>query len=220
MKQAVQKVARVPAVECRDPDRLAEAEGHELPDVVVTSRAVDLVDHDHDGQVEPSQQSSNAVILLGDAGGGVHHHQHRVGCLHRPLALGGDLPIEGALATESTVATENTVLQDGARWHPPSSVDEEERPAQPFGDELLAIPGHPGALLDDRLAAPDDAVEEGGFAHVGATHHGDDGQVHEASRARRRESPSVGTISTGRGSSEGSTPSRNRPPLRQTSGSR
>ena len=113
--------------------------------------------------------------------------------------------------------------------------DEAELAALPLGRDLLAVTGAAGLLLHDRLTATDDAVEEGGLADVGTAHDGNDREVdhlggvgrrvgvgggHRSSRAALRAMPSVATTSTGRGSSSGVEPSRNRPCDRQTSGSR
>ena len=80
-------------------------------------------------------------------------------------------------------------------------------PAGPVGVDDLAVAGDARPLLDDRLPAADDAVDERRLAHVGAADDGDDGRwliatarVAAASRGR------VGTTSTGWGRSSGRVP--------------
>ena len=57
---------------------------------------------------------------------------------------------------------------------PATGVDDDELAAVPLGVELLAIARDAGLLLDDRVAPPDKAVDEGGLAHVRAADDRDD----------------------------------------------
>jgi hypothetical protein len=59
---------------------------------------------------------------------------------------------------------------------PPTGVDEGEAPPDPLGVVGDPVAGHPGDVLDDRLAPADDAVDEGRLADVGPADHGDDRQ--------------------------------------------
>jgi hypothetical protein len=82
-------------------------------------------------------------------------HDH-VGGLHGDFRLGGDGG--GAVAGVGL---------------PAAGVDDGEAAAVPLGVVGDAVAGHAGHVLDDRLAAADDAVDQGGFAYVGAADDGD-----------------------------------------------
>ena len=56
-------------------------------------------------------------------------------------------------------------------------VDDGEDAVAPAALAVEAIAGDAGLVLDDRDPAPDQAVEQGRFAHVGSTHQGDDGKL-------------------------------------------
>ena len=55
-----------------------------------------------------------------------------------------------------------------------SRVDEGEGVGSPFGEVIVAVARTACFWGGDRLGAADHAVEEGGFADVGATYDGDD----------------------------------------------
>ena len=59
---------------------------------------------------------------------------------------------------------------------PAPGVHHGELPPGPIGLQDFAVTRHPGALLHDRLAPADDAVDERRFAHVRPADDGDDGQ--------------------------------------------
>ena len=61
--------------------------------------------------------------------------------------------------------------------HPPVSTRVNRRPPHSASTSLRSRVT-PGLLLDDRLPPPDDAVEQGRLADVGAADDGDDGQGH------------------------------------------
>ena len=116
--------------------RLAEAEGHGLPDQRLAAGVVDLVgDEQHLAGGERAHDLGDAGVLLGDAGDGVDDEQHGVGLADGLLALAADLRVEV-----------------GAAGHPAAGVDEPERHALPLGLDLLAVAGDAGLLLDDRDA--------------------------------------------------------------------
>ena len=72
-----------------------------------------------------------------------------------------------------------------AAGQPAAGVDQQEGAALPLGLDLLAVAGDAGLLLDDGLAAADDAVQQRRLADVGAADDGDDGQVIGASVSAR-----------------------------------
>ncbi len=57
-----------------------------------------------------------------------------------------------------------------------AGVDDHEPPAVPLGVAVQPVTRRPGAVLDDRRARPDDAVEQRGLADVGPAHDGHDRQ--------------------------------------------
>ena len=213
----VEQLTGSPTVQGTHHPRVAETETGEVPGVGLAARGVDLVGHEHDRRPGPAQVGSHRLVLVGHTDRHVHHEQHQVGHPDGPLGLGADLSLEPVGAAQ-----------------PASCVDESERTTVPLGDELLAITGDARSFLHDRDPLADDAVDERGLADVGPAHHGHHrpglelgthrgvGPAHgcSRSRARRRERPSVGTISTGRGRSAGTAPSRKRPCERHTSGRR
>ena len=55
----------------------------------------------------------------------------------------------------------------------PAGVDQPEPPAVPLCGREMTVAGDAGLRVDDRLAPPDDAIEQGRLADVGATDDGD-----------------------------------------------
>ena len=202
--QRVEEIAGALAVQRTHRERLAETQPHELPDGGLVRGVVDLVGDHEDRRIEPTKEQRHPFVLGRDADGRIDDEQDDFGLLHCLFGLLGNLVVERI-----------------AIGHPAARVEEGEVIAEPFGINRLAVARDAGALFDDRLAAPDDAVHHRGFAHVGTTDNGDDRQAHAVdSRARRRAAPSVEMTSTGRGRSETLMPSRKTPRLKQTSGRR
>ena len=202
----VEEVAGPPAVQRGDGMGLPDAEGEELPTIVLTLVVVGLVHPEQHGLPGAAQPGGDRVVVLGDPDAGVDEEDDQVGAPHGLLHLPADLLVEVA-----------------ARRQPTPGVDEQEGDAEPLGLDDLAVPGDAWVVLDDGDALADGPVDEGGLPDVGPAHDGDDRRLHHRPvpvRARRRAMPSVGTTSTGRGRSAGVVPSRKRPSDRQTSGSR
>ncbi len=125
------------------------------------------------GMSRAPQEGGHLLVLLGDADRDVHDHDHGVGVLDGPHALAADLGVETLVGGDEA-----------------AGVHDHEGPAPPLGVDGLAVAGDPGPLLDDGLAAADDAVEEGRLAHVGPSDDGDHRRAHQAatgSRAARRD---------------------------------
>ena len=213
-EQLVEQVAGTSAVQGADRLRLAEAQRQELPPVVLAAVVVGLVGHQDDGCLETTQPVGHRLVVLSEPHRGIDDEQHDVGLLDGGLHLAADLLVELVAAGQ-----------------PPAGVDEHERHAQPLGLHLLAVASDPGTILHDGHLPTHDAIEQGALPHVGATDDDDCWQTHDtlsrtatlaswALRARRKAMPSVGTTSTTRGSSATVVPSRKRPSLRHTSGSR
>ena len=175
-----------------------------LPDRGLVVGVVHLVgDQQHRASQRRAAASATRASSSVDPDGGVDHEQHDVGLARWPVRL--------------------CRLTFSSRSSPPGIHRRCRRAmngaALPLGLDLLAVAGDARALLDDRLAAPDDAVHQRRLADVGPADDGDDREV--AVRlvgpgrcrraAPRSATPSVATISTGRGRSSGAVPSRNRP---------
>ena len=125
---------------------------------------VDLVGGQHDRLAGLAQDLDDGLVDVGDADGRVDHEQHGVGERHRDLGLGGD-----------------PLGQPAGVGVPAAGVDDGEGAAVPDGVVRDPVAGHAGDVLDDGLAAADDAVDQGRLADVGAA---DDGQ--HGHRAGRR----------------------------------
>ena len=146
----VQQVAGAATVESGDGEGIAQPEPEEGPDQRLAAGVVDLVGHDEHRGGPPTDQPGHLVVVVGGAHGGVDDQQDHVGLVERRLALGRHLGIEVVAALG-----------------PPAGVDQHEAPSGPGGLGLVAVAGDAGALLDDRLASADDAVEQRRLAHVG-----------------------------------------------------
>ncbi len=134
-----------------------EAEGHGVPGVGVALGRVDLVDHHPHRPPRPLEHPGHGQVLVDESHGHVHHQQDHVGLGDGPFGLGADLGVERVVGGQ-----------------PAAGVDHGEGPPAPLGVELLAVPGHPGPLLDHRGPPAHDAVDQGGLAHIGTA--GDDHQ--------------------------------------------
>src|SRR6185295_7574068 len=58
----------------------------------------------------------------------------------------------------------------------PRGIDHAKFEAREIGLALAAVARDAGAVVDERDALPDEAVEERGFADIGPAHKGDDGK--------------------------------------------
>ena len=132
---------------------------HRAVGVGLAARAVDLVGAEHDGLAGPAQQLDDGLVGVGGADRGVHDEDDRVGGLDRVLGLGGD----------GGVDAEDVLL-------PAAGVDDLEAAACPLGLVGDAVAGDAGLVLDDGLAAADDAVHQGRLADIRAADDGEDGQ--------------------------------------------
>ena len=138
----------------------AEAEGEELPPLVLAPIVVRLVGDDDDVMAAAAQPAGDRLVLVGHAHRRVDDEQHDVGPPHGRLDLPADLGVEVA-----------------ATRHPTAGVDDPERDAEPLGLELLAVTGDAGTVLDDGRLLTDDPVEQRALADVGPAHDGDDRKV-------------------------------------------
>ena len=105
-----------------------------------------------------SQDLHHGLVGVGDPDVGVDHEQHRVGQADGDLGLQRDL------------------LGQPARFGVPTAgVDDREPAAVPLGVVRHPVARYSRDVLDDRLAAAEDAVDERRLADVGAPHDREDG---------------------------------------------
>ena len=83
----VEQVAGPPPVQGADRERIAEAEGDELPGGGLPVGVVDLVDHEAHRRPGPPDDLGRGQVLLGHARRDVDHHEHDVGLGQGALGL-------------------------------------------------------------------------------------------------------------------------------------
>ena len=159
VEDGVEDVATPPAVQGGDGPGLAEPEVPEGGGVGLGALVVDLVGDEHDRLARPAQQLDDGLVVVGGADGGVDDEHHDVGEVDGDLGLLGDPQVDA-----------------GGVDLPAAGVDEGEPATGPLAVVGHAVAGHAGDVLDDGLAAAEDAVDQGGLADVRAADHGDDGQ--------------------------------------------
>src|SRR5690606_11251439 len=159
LEDLVQHVAGAAAVQGGHRVGLAEAEGPQVGGVGLAARAVHLVGAQHDRLARLAQQPDDGLVGVGGADLGDHHEHHGVRGLDGVLRLSGD----------GGVDAEDVLL-------PAAGVDDLEAAAGPLGLVGDPVPGDTGLVLDDGLAAADDAVHEGRLADIGAANDGEYGE--------------------------------------------
>ena len=148
--------------------RLPQPEVPQAVGLGLGALVVDLVGGQHDRLAGLAQDLDDRLVGVGDADGRVDHEQHRVGQGDRDLGLGAD-----RLGQAAGVGV------------PAAGVDDGEGAAVPVGVVGDPVAGHAGDVLDDRLAAADDPVDQRGLADVGPTDDGEDRDGPVGSSARR-----------------------------------
>ena len=163
LDQGFVELAQALAVLGRDRHRLAQAERPGLGGAGIAGLAFGLVDHQAQRLVMAAQPVGEMTVQRRQPGAGVGHHQHQIRLAQHGLGAGLHAGFE-ALGVG--------VLQ--AR-----GVDHAElRRAQPAG-ALAPVARDPRAVVDQGRPAPDEAVEQGRFAHIGAADNGN-GDCHGA----------------------------------------
>ena len=159
LEHLVEDVGAAAAVQGGDGPRVAEAERVELGDVAELHRRVDLVGHEDHRHLRALQLAGHDLVGLGDADLGVDHDDDDVGGGHRTLGLAGDGGVDA--------------LDVGV---PATGVLHPEAAPGPLGQVLHAVAGDAGGVLDDGLTPAEEAVDQGGLAHVRPAHHRDGAQ--------------------------------------------
>ncbi len=159
LEHGVERVAAAAAVHGRDRPRLTEPEAPERGRVGLAALVVDLVGDEDDGLARAAQQLDDGLVVVGGADRGVDDEHDDVGEVDGDLGLLGDPEVDA-----------------GGVGLPAAGVDDGEAAAGPLALVGDAVAGHAGHVLDDGLAAAQDAVDEARLADVGSADHGHDGQ--------------------------------------------
>ena len=159
-QDGVQQVTAAPAVQGRHRVRLAEPEVPHRGRLGLGALVVDLVGGQHHRLLAAPQHLDHRLVDVLGADGGVDHEEHGVGGGDGQLGLLGDLGGH-ALARRAP----------SRRCRPRTNCA-----AVPVRVVGHPVPGHPGHVLDDGLAAADDPVDQGRLADVGTADDGDDGR--------------------------------------------
>ena len=118
---------------------------------------VDLVDDQNEGAPAGAEHVGQFAVEGREAGAAIHDKEQEIGAGDRRLCR--DMGRFGKVGIGS--------VADAAR------IDDLKGNGARLADPGKAIAGHARLIVDDRDAAAHQAVEEGGFAHVGAADNGD-----------------------------------------------
>jgi len=132
----VEQIADAQALRGGHGDGVAEAERVKFRGQRLICRGVDLVGRHHDRERPPAQQIRHLTVAGPESGSGIDHEHHHRRVSQRRTRLGLDLAGELVAVVEVNAAR----------------VDQRQGPPVPVRLELLAVPGDPCALVDDRLA--------------------------------------------------------------------
>ena len=148
-----------------------EAQAVELgQQLVFLFQAVHLVDHAKGGQAHAADVGRQIFVQGQQAVTAVHHEGHGTGVLHGRLGLAQDVGLEAADAFGAFGDHGMGIQGDAAGIH-----DAEIRMALAADHTFHAVAGHAGTVMGDGAVAADQAVEQSGLAHVGASHQNDAG---------------------------------------------
>jgi hypothetical protein len=141
----------------RERDRLAEAEAPGLGDAGGAGLSLGLVGGEDHLARAPAQDVGEDLVRRRHARTRVDQEEAGVGLRHRAL---------GQPTHAARQALVGGILQPGGVEH-----REAERADPPLA--LAQVAGDAGLIVDEREAPADEAVEQGGLAHVGAPHDGE-----------------------------------------------
>ncbi|MNI57893.1 hypothetical protein D3C73_1129800 [compost metagenome] len=141
----------------RDRHRFAEAQAVRLAHAAAALAAFGLVGQQDDGLVHLAQAVSEDAVQRGHAFARVHHEQDQVRVVDRRLGL---------LAHPGFQALVSDVLI-------PRRVDQGQIHVADHAVGVAAVAGHAGAIVDQRQALADEAIEQCRLAHIGAADDGD-----------------------------------------------
>ena len=153
----VQEVAGAVAVDRGDRDRVAEPEAVELERLRLGAGLIDLVRDQEDRLARAAQDRGQLLVAGRDARPRVDDEEDEVGLGDRAARLLGDL-----LRQRRRVGHVHA-----------AGVHEQEAPARPLADELLAVACDARGLVHDCLTGAGQAVDERRLAHVREPDDGD-----------------------------------------------
>ena len=137
-----------------------EAEAMKLGRQSLRHRSLGLIGDQQDRQVRLAQLLRDIEIAGDQSRFGIHHEQQHIGA--RRL-----------LERTRFHLVDQRIIDAGEQS---AGVDELEGPAGPFDGPALHVARDARRLVHERTPSPRQAIEERGLAHVGASHHGDDGR--------------------------------------------
>jgi hypothetical protein len=139
---------------------VADAEAAEVFGFESHGFAFDLVNGEEDGLGAAGEETGEVVVGTGELGAGIDDHDDGLRFVEGDLGLvvdfGGD---------------EFGVVGDDA-----AGIHQAEAAASPVEFAIDAVAGDAGLVTDNGAATAGEAVEEGGFAHVGPADDGDEGE--------------------------------------------
>ena len=149
----VEQVSGTAAVGGGNAPDLAESQAVELIGVIHLLAGVDLVDAQDDRLAAAAQHVGDFGIVVGDAGGCLHHEQDDIGLIDGDDDLLADFFLE-------------RVVRSG---RPSAGIHYGKLGSAPVTFAVMAVAGDARGLVDDGLTHPDQTVEEGGLAHIRAS---------------------------------------------------
>ncbi len=170
--QRLVQVGHALAVLGRDLHRRAEAELVAFGDPALAGAALGLVGDEDQRRVVGAQPLREVAVERGDAGTRVEHQQRDVAVDQRGVGLRAHPPGE----------------RRGVGILEPGGVDDAELEVVERRVAFAPVAGDAGRIVDERQLAPDEAVEQGRFADVGAADDDDGGGTGGHRRACSRGS--------------------------------
>ena len=137
----------------------AQAQAIELRRRHVGVDGIGLVDRQEHPLAGTAQLLRDALVAAVQAGATIHQQQYGIGLLHGLPDLFG----HGAVHAFRVVGQA-------------TGIHHQVGPLADLAIAILAITGQPGHVRHQRITGTGQAVEEGGFAHIGTTHQGDYGK--------------------------------------------
>ncbi len=134
---------------------LAQGQAVELGDRGITVDAVGLVGHQKHLLVGLAQVLGDGLIRGGQAGPRIHHEEHHVRLFDGQQGLLGHLQLDPLLGAIDT-----------------AGIDHDKFQLAQLRLAVFAVPGQAGEVGNQGIPGTGQAVEQGGFPHVGAAHQG------------------------------------------------